>query len=412
MTPRAAARGVVIGLLVGFFSSPVAAFDGTPGLRLNIRDFGAVCDGVSDDSPAINAAISRAGEHPGSMVFFPASARPCMMSRAIIMPDGITLDASPGSLVIRARADNRSAPLLLQLGSHDKIHGLSFDGGGESVSGTANAIQGYRVSGVTLDHISVAHTNGPAVVLSSDIVDSGVWHSVFFDIGNLWKRTHLASDRKPGVVFCCGSGNRGNSAEDNVFEDVGLDALQFSDQASVRVVDNRFTMENGQRRTVAAPDYPAAIFLVRVNQAQISANIIQGAQGAGIDAPGLTNSIIEGNIISGCGSTGIGLFSTKGYDGPFTSTDHVEVRSNRIISNTRWADTPHPGGITLSGSAAHVKLTGNRVTNDDVWRTQKYGVYVVPGTTIDGLTVDGSNELGGNLIAPISPPRWAAVPSR
>ena len=38
----------------------------------NVRDFGALADGVHDDSPAIAEAVAAARKSPGSIVFLPA----------------------------------------------------------------------------------------------------------------------------------------------------------------------------------------------------------------------------------------------------------------------------------------------------------------------------------------------------
>lgn len=410
--PPAAQGAVRRALRIALIAAVLPAGAATARTGLNVLDFGVVCDGKTDDYPAFSRALAQAGQNSGSVLFFPPAAQPCMTSKALRVPDGVTLDAVPGRTVIKAAANNRSNPMLLEVGNRDTVRGLSFDGGGDTIPGQPNVIQGYRVQDVTFDHISVIHTSGPAMVLSSEIRNVTITHSRFSDIGNAWKRSRLASDRRPGVVFCCGSGNRGNSAFDNRFEDIGLDALQFSDQSDVRAAGNRFYLENGQRRVVTAPDYPAAIFLLRVDHAAISTNRVEGAQGAGIDAPALTNSTLDGNTISGSGSTGIGLFNTKGYDGPLAGSDRVVVRSNTIIGNTAWDRTPHPGGITLSGSATRITVTGNRIANDGGMHTQKFGLYVLPGTEVSGLNFDDSNQVAGNLIGPFGPPGQPFKPRR
>src|SRR5271168_5263266 len=43
------------------------------GESLNVRNFGVQCDGTTDDYPAFEAALARAGSHVGTTVEFPPS---------------------------------------------------------------------------------------------------------------------------------------------------------------------------------------------------------------------------------------------------------------------------------------------------------------------------------------------------
>jgi hypothetical protein len=290
--------------------------------------------------------------------------------------------------------------MLLSVGNNVRVEGVSFDGGGSRHPNAANVIQGYKVSNVTFDGIALRHTRGIGLLMSSDIVGSTIRNSIFEDLGNFWKISHKAVDRKQGVVFCCGGGNRGNAAINNRFSDVGLDALQFTDQSDVVVSGNRFNLENQQRETVKAPDYPAAIFLAHVNRATIQGNTVSHAQGSCIDAPGLTDAAISRNILTECGAAGLGLFDTRSYDGPFVTARHIIVSGNTITNNARWAYSPFTGGVTLGGEeVTDVLLSENIIANTHRAKTQKYGIFGVTGTAILELKIDSSNRLVGNAKA-------------
>jgi hypothetical protein len=289
--------------------------------------------------------------------------------------------------------------LLLAVGNNMLVHGLWFDGGGKDLPNAANVIEGYHVSNVTFDNIAVRHSRGMAILMSSDIVHSTVSNSSFEDLGNHWKTTHLAKDRVQGVVFCCGTGNHGNTATNNQFSDIGLDALQFSEQSDATIKGNHFALENGERGIVAAPDYPAAIFIMRIERGTISDNVIRGAQGNGIDALALTDTTISHNIAARCGAAGICLFDSFTYGDHKVNTDHVMVSGNTLTNNGQWAATPHPGGITLGGTATNVTLTDNVVGDTQPDKTQKYGVYGHTGAILSSLIIDRSNRLGGNAVS-------------
>lgn len=370
---------------------------------INIRDFGAKCDGQTDDYDAIDMALMRAGRQPGSTAYFPPSSRPCLLTRRIAVPADVTLLASPGSVTLMPTGANTSNPLLLQVASNVRVYGLSFDGGGRDYTNAANVILGYRVSGVTFDHIAVRHTRGIGLLLSSSIVDSMVRDSTFEDLGNHWKSTHQGGDRQQGVVFCCGHGNHGNAAINNLFSNIGLDALQFSDQTGVTITGNRFSLENGQRTLMSLKDYPAAIFTMRTDQATITKNVASGAQGNCIDAPGLTHATIANNALTQCGSAGVGLWDTGSYPGPLTATDSVQVSGNTITitNNDQWPNAPPLGGITLAGKATNVLISANIIIDTQQEKQQKYGVYGMPGATLRGLSVDASNHLGANQISKV-----------
>ena len=260
-----------------------------------------------------------------------------MLSRGLTVPDGVRLVAEPGTVTLTPTAANRSTPMLLAVRSGVTIEGVSFDGGGAAHANGANVLQGYKVHDVTFERIAVRHSRGVALVMSTEISRSVVRDSVFEDIGNGWKRTRVPADRRPGVVFCCGAGNRGNSANGNRFSDIGLDALQFSDQSGVEASRNRFDLEDGQLAGLPAPDYPAALFLMRVDHAAIRGNVVDGAQGNCVDAPALVDSVIADNELRGCGASGVGVFDTHTYGGRVDRSARVEVSGNRIGGVGRWA---------------------------------------------------------------------------
>ena len=66
----------------------------------NVRDFGAAGDGVSIDSPAINAAIEQAASKGGGVVLFPAGV---YSSYSIRLKDNITLRLEEGAVIKAAK---------------------------------------------------------------------------------------------------------------------------------------------------------------------------------------------------------------------------------------------------------------------------------------------------------------------
>jgi polygalacturonase len=72
----------------------------------NVRDFGAVGDGATIDSPAINKAIDHAASLGGGTVYFPPGTYACYTLR---LKSNITLHLGEGAVVLAA-APNGVAP--------------------------------------------------------------------------------------------------------------------------------------------------------------------------------------------------------------------------------------------------------------------------------------------------------------
>ena len=327
---------------------------------LGIAAFGAKCDGRTDDAEAIGRALDAAGR--GSIVMVPATGTACMLSRFVALPDGVRLKGEEGRSVLMAGTNNTTTPVLLQVGSDTEVSGITFDGQAAAVRDAAPLIQGYKISNVKFDHVTVRHSRGTGLVLSTLVSHVRVSDSRFIDIGNGWKESGRQEDRKPGLVFCCGQGNRENAASGNSFSDIGLDALQFSDQEQFQVVGNRFELSNEQADRLASPDYPAAIFLLRDTDGLVANNIIAGAQGNCVDAPGGKRLQIRDNVIDGCGGTGIGLFSTKVYGAPLILPQDDLVSGN-IVRNVAlgvYARLHQVPAITVERGATNIEERSNR----------------------------------------------------
>lgn len=335
---------------------------GGPAFAIDPRDFGVRCDGHSDDAPALNEALKAAGPTRGHVVLSP-SATPCLLSRALVIADGITLEAAPGTVILKPTTANVSVPMLLSVGNHVTIRGVDFDGGGSSHPNRANVVQGFHVANVLFDRIAVRHTSGAGLVMSSGIIASRVQNSVFADIGNAWRVSGRPEDRRQGVIFCCGADNYGNSVVSNDFSDIGLDALQFSDQKHFSITGNTFYLENDQLAALSSSDYAAGIFLLRSTRGVVDRNNINDAQGNCIDAPGLSETSITSNTIIGCGNSAIGLFSSVRYAGPPAPTANVLIVSNTISDIRRWAFAKRlkSDAIAVPAEARHVIVHDNTI---------------------------------------------------
>jgi parallel beta-helix repeat protein len=140
---------------------------------------------------------------------------------------------------------------------------------------------------------------------------------------------------------------------------------------------------------------------MRVNRGIIADNQVTGAQGNGIDALALTNVTISRNVVSRSGAAGICLFDSFTYGDHKSNTDSVIISRNNLSDNGQWAGNPHLGAITLGGTTTNVTLTDNVITDQQVNKTQKYGVYGHPGANLSGLAIDASNRIVGSRVSAV-----------
>jgi Right handed beta helix region len=294
--------------------------------------FSCVWDGLHNVAPCLQREIDQAARE-GCSVTFPPGRWP--LGQALVLASNINIDGSHRVTLV-PMMNNNDNPLLLRGLDVINVHivGITFDGGGAAVERVEPVIKIDHGSEISFDEIAVTHTSSIGIVMEANTNNSGVKNSRFADVGNRWKTTRTRRDRSQALVFCCGSSNSGNYAIGNHFEDIGLDALQLSDQRAFRALDNIFFLENSQRQLLPSPDYPAAIFAPNSSHVTISRNTIRDAQGNCIDAPGLQKSVVSDNDIRGCGGAGIGIF--LGYDG-VTQPRDLLVTSNTIRETAQWA---------------------------------------------------------------------------
>ena len=364
---------------------------------INPRNIGnCLWDGEHDVSPCIQEAIDAAAPKASS-VRIPSGRWP--LRKVLVLADNVTIQGDVGGSILQPTEDNTSWPVLLvgKVGTRNVlVENITFDGGGPDFSNPKPIIEATGTSKIIFDNIVLRNSRGAGIVLQGGTQFSGIRNSHFLNIGNHWKHTHLKNDRYQAIVFCCGKGNVNNFATDNRFDDIGLDALQIANQNSFIALRNSFSLEGYQWRQTQFGDYPAAIFALQSTNVTIRENTIINAPGSGIDAPGLQDSLISQNIISGCGSAGIGIF--VGYDKKMQSS-HIFIQENTISNNAQWARATFVGGITVSGgSPTEISISGNTVTDTQGIKTQSYGILVRGVTNAATIRADRSNRLTGNRI--------------
>lgn len=361
----------------------------------------------ADANPCLFNAIKRAAAEKTDVVIMPGT---YSILHPVSLISGVSILGS-AKTVIQPSPLNRDSFMLFygERVSDIRIEGITFDGGGQDFpsEGWLVVLDGTR--NVILDSVTFQHARGPALAVysNSSAISSGngLQNSHVVDVGNHWRTSHATAGRRMSVEFydLPPLANQGNFAKHNTFEDIGLDAIHLAGQQGFVAEANLFDLDNGQRELLPAGDYPAAFFIETSDGVTLRNNTIRRALGNCIDMPGVSNVLIEANMIVGCGQSGIGVF--QDYDSPAKlDSAHVVIKDNVILNSAVWAPSCWKAGITVAnGRPSDVMVTGNIITDlrPKGKKTQDYGVEVVNGdcgvtTRVKGLVVDAGNRLDGN----------------
>jgi len=145
----------------------------SPPGQFNVRSYGALGNGVADDTAAIQAALTTAGNAGGGSVYLPSGTYLCKTT--LTVPNFVRLFGdSPSQAILMGSLTNTATPLLRigaagAQGQFITLEGFSIDGVGATPG--SHAIQGYYPTFVRIDvqaqgkwpHLFYAWNEGAAV---------------------------------------------------------------------------------------------------------------------------------------------------------------------------------------------------------------------------------------------------------
>lgn len=334
----------------------------TPTLEIvSVKDFGAIGDGLSDDTKSIQDAIDYSHNQGGGVVFFPIGKY--NISSSLVLKEGVTaLGMGINSILNMQNLETR----MMIAHSHTRIRDLFFEGNrGEEEDDSNGTVGVYIWQGITdviIDGCYFHNTKSDGVYIMSAYAqetakgDIIVRNCEFVNNG----RQGLCAVDYINVLF---EGNRIINARIN---GINLESNLTSNDFSIAAkVVNNFVLNSGDK----------GIWY----------------QGSEINNPDKNSLHIFGfnHIIN---SSTDGLFVGRGYD--------VVIQGNTIQGNGETGN-----GIQITNSSFNISILGNTI------RKHNRGIYVdrwenisISGNIITDNVTDGISlfATGSSLIGPAS----------
>ncbi|WP_168121236.1 chitobiase/beta-hexosaminidase C-terminal domain-containing protein [Paenibacillus sp. HB172176] len=301
---------------------------------VNVKDFGATGDGLSNDLEAFNEAV------------------------AAIPSGGGTLKVPAGTYLLEP-LPNTEDDSLTRIGHHWLIEGrqgIRIEGAGsDSVLQFSSADhQGLRllnVQNVVLDSLTLELANQPQLRHNRALLDISGSENV--EVRN---------------VTINRSGGAGVLIDSSRMVHIHHNHINFAGMSGIEIAASRQVFVEGND-IVQSRDHAVLVTFAgsieRENQyIRIRGNRISGTlSGAGIASTSGTQVLIADNAIEDTYLPGILLYKAQN---PFPS-DIQEVRGNRMVNSNNGTHTYYKGAITLSNLAGGSVVLADNIVNGSVW---------------------------------------------
>lgn len=324
---------------------------------VNVTDFGARCDGVTDDARAIQDAV--AALRDGSTLVFPDTASGCVLTTGITIHNlnDVSIVGDPKARLV-ARGANPRFTFVTVSGwtSHLRIEGMTFQGDAVTAPTSGPVQTAVQVNPSATGSRMVFTRNAVLGVNSGVMIRSNTFNNCEI-VGNLFSGLVGGTSGYSAVYTI----SKRNLIADNHFLDCPRHDVYLSGTyppyggAMYNTVTGNVSINNG---LVAVAIYATA-WEVPVQGNLVSDNVFIRSRGmAVVMSQNARDNTISDNVVSGATAdfaSGRGLITLNGS----TAVD-THPGGNRIVNNVIAGDTGDAPGI-YSQNASNNLIVGNVV---------------------------------------------------
>jgi hypothetical protein len=375
---------------------------------VSVKDFGATGDGVTDDTAAVQAAITAAAG-VGSSVLFPTGAY--LTTATLTVPANSTLIGRAAKIKLSLDDASSSVIKLTSQASNITISGFELDGQKASVTTSTTGKMGIELRGnhnVVLRDIYAHDNKGDGLYLGLNLAgdpdNSNIYVENWRSDANYRNGITVTSCDACRFVALTGTATSGSAPQ------AGLDIEPNNDTDTVNNIEFvacKFTGNTGYGAQVILRDAPSATQRgIRFTNSVFNSNTGGGIlinsgvqvafvasdfslnQGAAADGIVINKKSSDISIVDSM----IRLNQVNGINLNVTATftvSRVRVINTTILDN-RQAGSGAGDGIVTSGTLAGLTVIGSDLSNY-AGATQRFGIATSSGTT--GVTMIGNTAV-------------------
>lgn len=326
---------------------------------INVRDYGAMGDGVTDDTQALRNVVAMADGK--KTIYLPRGTYLC---RPLVLPSNTTIIGDGIDITTLKLMPNADDALLVVAEQHNvTLKDFTVDGNKDNqIKGSSVIFWRSRYNLINSLKIINSYTIGLEM---SNVTDSIIENS-HFD-GTVENCVVSFSNDNADYV----TGN--NIIRNNIMENAGLDGIIYNTMNGI--ITNNIFRNNGKRVGWTAGGVYAnkKYFLIITN------NTIYGNNGNGVDLIDCGNCIISGNVSRENNSAGIML----------ANCSNSTIENNICANNGKAPALLQDDGITILNTSHHLIISGNRCFNSIGTPNQIHGLHIMDNAY--DIIVTGNN---------------------